>query len=170
MIDFLEGDTVVEAVRALAPRWRGCVVEFWIDNSAFQKSGAKGRSRAQRLNDLLRELFVLMVQYGFVIAWMWISTHDNINADHLSRGRPGDFLRTVYETGFWSADTVPQPGPMQGAKRTLPERRGAVPRELAAVTDAADADLAAAASELEAAAAALGAASTLDPGAVTTDG
>ena len=165
MIDFLEGDTVVEAVRALAPRWRGCVVEFWIDNSAFQKSGAKGRSRAQRLNDLLRELFVLMVQYGFVIAWMWISTHDNINADHLSRGRPGDFLRTVYETGFWSADTVPQPGPMQGAKRTLPERRGAVPRELAAVTDAADADLAAAASELEAAAAALGAASTLDPGA-----
>ena len=60
---------------------------------------------------------------------------------------------------------MPQPGPMQGAKRTLPERRGAVPRELAAVTDAADADLAAAASELEAAAAALGAASTLDPGA-----
>ena len=41
MIDFLEGDTVVEAVRALAPKWRGCVVEFWIDNSAFQKSGAK---------------------------------------------------------------------------------------------------------------------------------
>ena len=60
------------------------------DNQAFQRSGAKGRSRAQRLNDLLRELFVLMVQYGFVIAWMWISTHDNINADHLSRGCPFD--------------------------------------------------------------------------------
>ena len=83
----------------------------------------------------------------------------------MSRGRPGDFLRTVYETGFWSADTVPQPGPMQGAKRTLPERRGAVLRELAAVADAADADLAAAASELEEATAALDAESTLDPGA-----
>ena len=66
-IDFLEGDTVVVAVQRLAHKWRGCVVEFFIDNQSFQKSGAKGRSRAHRLNDLLRELFALMLQFGFVI-------------------------------------------------------------------------------------------------------
>ena len=49
----------------------------------------------------------------------------------LSRGRLGDFERTVDETGFWCtprcSDTVPQPGPLQVGERTLPERRGAVP-------------------------------------------
>ena len=70
-IDFLEGDTVVVAVQRLAHKWRGCVVEFFIDNQSFQKSGAKGRSRAHRLNDLLRELFALMLQFGFVIVrWL----------------------------------------------------------------------------------------------------
>ena len=120
-IDFLEGDTIVEAVRALAPKWRGCIVEFYCDNQAFQRSGAKGRSRAQRLNDLLRELFVLMIEFGFVISWLWISTHDNVNADHLSRGREADFLRTVYETGFWAVDTVVRRLPDAGRVRRLPE-------------------------------------------------
>ena len=100
-IDFLEGDTVVACVERLASRWRGCVVDFFIDNSAFLQSGAKGRSRANRLNDLLRELFGLMIKFGFVIAWTWIATDDNVNADHLSRGRVAEFFRTVYET--WSA-------------------------------------------------------------------
>ena len=47
-IDFLEGDTVVACVERLAHKWRGCVVQFFIDNSSFQKSGAKGRSKAHR--------------------------------------------------------------------------------------------------------------------------
>ena len=64
-IDFLEGDTVVACVERLASRWRGCVVTFFIDNSAFMQSGKKGRSRANRLNDLLRELFGLMIKFGF---------------------------------------------------------------------------------------------------------
>ena len=131
-IDFLEGDTIVEAVRALAPKWRGCIVEFYCDNQAFQRSGAKGRSRAQRLNDLLRELFVLMIEFGFVISWLWISTHDNVNADHLSRGREADFLRTVYETGFWAVDTVVRRLPDAGRVRRLPEKRGEIPRTVGA--------------------------------------
>ena len=49
----------------------------------------------------------------------------------LSRGRLGDFERTVDETGFGCtprcSDTVLQPGPLQVGERTLPERRGAVP-------------------------------------------
>ena len=39
-IDFLEGDTIVEAVRALAPKWRGCIVEFYCGNH--------GRLKCQR--------------------------------------------------------------------------------------------------------------------------
>ena len=44
-IDFLEGDTVVACVERLAHKWRGCMVQFFIDNAAFMQSGAKGRSR-----------------------------------------------------------------------------------------------------------------------------
>ena len=130
-IDFLEGDTVVACVERLAHKWRGCVVQFFIDNSAFMRSGAKGRSRAHRLNDLLRELFGLMIKFGFVIMWTWIATDDNVNADHLSRGRVAEFFRTVYETGVWTAATVPEPMPDVGRTRTLPEGRGALTCALA---------------------------------------
>ena len=78
-IDFLEGDTVVACVERLAHKWRGCVVQFFIDNSSFQKSGAKGRSKAHRLNDLLRELLALMIKFGFVITWTWIATEENVD-------------------------------------------------------------------------------------------
>ena len=39
LIDFLEGDTVVETVRRMARRWKGCMVKFYIDNMVFEKSG-----------------------------------------------------------------------------------------------------------------------------------
>ena len=118
------------AVQRLAHKWRGCVVEFFIDNQSFQKSGAKGRSRANRLNDLLRELFALMLQFGFVITWTWIATDDNVNADHLSRGRLDDFFRTVYESGLWTEETMPTPEPDAGR---VPLSRGDIARELAAL-------------------------------------
>ena len=49
---------VRRAVGAQVAGLRGAVLhrQFFIDNSSFQKSGAKGRSKAHRLNDLLREL------------------------------------------------------------------------------------------------------------------
>jgi len=131
-IDFLEGDTVVACVERLAHKWRGCVVQFFIDNSSFQKSGAKGRSKAHRLNDLLRELLALMIKFGFVITWTWIATEENVDADHLSRGRVDEFLRTVYERGVWTSTTVPEPMPDIGRVRTLPEGRGNLAGGLAA--------------------------------------
>ena len=131
-IDFLAGDTVVACVERLAHKWRGCVVQFFIDNSSFQKSGAKGRSKAHRLNDLLRELLALMIKFGFVITWTWIATEENVDADHLSRGRVDEFLRTVYERGVWTSTTVPEPMPDIGRVRTLPEGRGNLAGGLAA--------------------------------------
>ena len=125
-IDFLEGDTVVVAVRRLCSRWRQCVVPIGVDNMAFQRSAAKGRSRVDRLNDLVRELFALMVQYHFVLDFFWLSSEDNLLADDLSRDKEEAFLQHARATGFWSEDTVPERMPGTGEKRTLPDTRGAV--------------------------------------------
>ena len=38
LIDFLEGDTVVETVRRMARRWKGCMVKFYIDNMVSSRS------------------------------------------------------------------------------------------------------------------------------------
>ena len=64
-------------------------------------------------------------------SWTWIATDDNVNADHLSRGRVAEFFRTVYETGVWTEATVPEPMPDVGRTRTLPEGRGGLARSLA---------------------------------------
>ena len=86
-IDYLEGAAVLRAAENLGPTWRKKVVPIFIDNSAFQGAFRKGRSSAPRLNTLLRQLFHLSVQYDCVFEPTWISTHDNIFADTLSRGR-----------------------------------------------------------------------------------
>ena len=125
-IDYLEGDTVVLACARLAHLWRGCIVTIFCDNKAFQQSGAKGRSKAQRLNELVKELFLLMLRYEFIVNLVWICTEDNVNADHLSRDREGDFLEDAYapEHGCWAADTVPDRMEGAGRTRVLPEKRG----------------------------------------------
>lgn len=84
-IDFLEGDAVLMAVRDLASYWRGMVVPLYIDNRSFQLSAAKGWSRAERLSSQLRELFTIAVTHECVFEFHWISTHDNVLADALSR-------------------------------------------------------------------------------------
>eukprot|EP00965_Chrysotila_dentata_P072752 2404720-Pleurochrysis_carterae.AAC.1 len=37
-IEWLEGDTVLVALADLGHIWRGCVIPFNVDNSAFQRS------------------------------------------------------------------------------------------------------------------------------------
>ena len=101
-IDFLEGDTVLEACRERCRMWKGCIVPFGIDNQSFQKSAKKGRSKAHRLNTLLKELFVLQIQYGFVLNTFWISTDDNYLADHISRDREVAFLAALPSAEFLS--------------------------------------------------------------------
>jgi len=128
-IDYLEGDTVTVACQRLAHLWRGCVVSLYCDNKSFQASAAKGRSKAERLNSLVQELFLLMIKYDFILHVIWISTHDNVNADALSRVDGEEkFLREVYkpEHACWSPDTVPIRLDGAGRKRTLPEKRGVI--------------------------------------------
>ena len=126
-IDFLEGDTVTETVRRRAHGWRGKRVPFGCDNMSFERSAAKGRSRADRLNVLLREIFALMLHYGCVLQFYWLSSEDNLLADHLSRGREQEALEAAVELGFWSAEVTQQPDPDLGETRRLPERRGVLP-------------------------------------------
>ena len=126
LIDFLEGDTVVETVRRMCPRWRQCVVPFGVDNSAFQRSAAKGRSAVNRLNDLVRELFSLMVQHHFILDFFWLSSEDNLLADDLSRNKEEAFLQHARSSGFWPSHVTPERLQGTGDKRTLPESRGAV--------------------------------------------
>ena len=67
------------------PVWAGCLVGWRIDNSAFQLSVAKSRSRAERLNDIIRDIMYLQLKYGFVLDTSWIASEDNILPDDLSR-------------------------------------------------------------------------------------
>eukprot|EP00965_Chrysotila_dentata_P163979 5414103-Pleurochrysis_carterae.AAC.1 len=64
--------------------WRGCVVPFNVDNSAFQRSAVKSWSRAEHLAVQIRRLFMLQLDFGCVREINWISTADNFFADALS--------------------------------------------------------------------------------------
>ena len=120
-IDFLEGDSVYVAVCDLGAGWRECVVPFAIDNTAFQFSLAKWRSQAPRLQAIVRAIFREQVQGGFVLKPRWISTTDNVEADHLSRRREDEFLGAVYKSGFWDSGVLPRRHPLSGAIRQLGE-------------------------------------------------
>ena len=91
-IDWLEGKTVVLCLEDNGHCWGGQMVRFHIDNTSFQASAAKGWSHADRLNELLRELLFLTVKYNCIMVYDWISTHDNVLADPLSRFNESLFL------------------------------------------------------------------------------
>lgn len=91
-IDYLEGLTAVFCLEDNGPLWHGKLIHFHIDNQAFQASAVKGWSHADRINDLLRLLLFLTVKYNCIVLYHWISTHDNVLADPLSRDDEPTFL------------------------------------------------------------------------------
>lgn len=84
-IDALEADAVLVAVSELGVAWRERVVRLRVDNTAFQRSAVKGWSKAERLARVLRALFTVCIRYECVLEFEWLSTHDNVYADALSR-------------------------------------------------------------------------------------
>ena len=134
-IDYLEGDSALQCWREMGPSWYKKVVPHGIDNMAFERSAEKGRSKVERLNCLLREAFALQVHGTFVVETYWISTHDNVEPDLLSRDQEDKFLTTVYETGFWAPGTVPIRHGLAGTTRVLPEKRGELTLEDFAISN-----------------------------------
>ena len=136
LIDFLEGDTVSVAIRRLCPAWSGQIISFFVDNQSFERSGEAGRSRAERLNDILKEIFMLQITYNFVIKWFWIDTKRNRLSDHLSRNREDEFLRDAHGNGSEDSQSawwhlLPHVVPRRlddlvGRVRVLPEERGVI--------------------------------------------
>ena len=127
LIDYLEGDVVTQCTHQMAHLWRGCRVPSEVDNKAFQPSASKGRSKVDRLNDLVRELFYYMLKFGIIYTFYWLSSADNLLADLLSRPDGElELLRAAYDEGFWIADVVPNRLSPTGTlpTRTLPEIRG----------------------------------------------
>ena len=121
LIDELEGDTVLHAVERMGPHWKHKVVPFGIDNSAFQSSLAKSRSKAPRLDVLVRRLFYLQVKYSCILDSFWLSTEDNFLPDHLSRDREVECLRAAFESGFWPEGLIPLRHSEAGETRTFSE-------------------------------------------------
>ena len=52
----------------------------------------KGWSKATRLQELLMILFRRQLAGEYILRMFWLSTHDNVLADHLSRNREDEFL------------------------------------------------------------------------------
>ena len=92
MIDDLEGDAVLRAIRSMGPALENHRVIIYIDNSAFQLSLKKGWSKAARMTEIIKQLHELSVTYNCIFVPIWISTHDNIGADALSRSDLTRFL------------------------------------------------------------------------------
>ena len=118
-IDYLEGLTAVYCVYDNGHNWSGKVVHFHIDNQAFQASAVKGWSHADRLNDLLRHLLYFSVKYNCIILYHWISTHDNVLADPLSRDDEQQFLANAASPSS-TLHGPPQRHPDAGARRGGP--------------------------------------------------
>jgi hypothetical protein len=98
-IDYLEGKTVVLCVEDVGHLWSGKIIRFHIDNQSFQASAVKGWSHADRLNELLRDMLYLTVKFNVIISYEWISTHDNVLADPLSRIDEPLFLERAASSG-----------------------------------------------------------------------
>ena len=96
-IDYLEGDAVLRAAQELGHSWHRKVVPVYIDNSAFERSLHKGRSKAPRLNIILRQLFVLSVKHECIFETHWLASKDNVLADALSRGDLSRFKSALGE-------------------------------------------------------------------------
>jgi hypothetical protein len=119
-IDFLEGDTMISSVESQGPTWAKKLIRYKMDNQAFQKSAVKGWSRADRLNLLLKRLFVLQITGDFLLCFNWVSSADNEMADLLSReGGIERFPEAVKRRAFVDDPALLQAMPGAGRVRNL---------------------------------------------------
>ena len=135
-IDYLEGDTFIVAFRRMGQYWNHLMIRCWIDNMSFKGCMDKGRSKVERLNVLVREMYALSLEHQCVISPEFVPTLENGAADFLSRPavQLGDPIAQVTaiatEMHFWAPGTVAKVGPYAGGTRTLDEERGVLRKEV----------------------------------------
>ena len=97
------------------------LVPFGCDNRAFQLSHVAGRSRALRLQRILRRVFFFSVKWECYIDMFWLASEDNVLADLLSRDRLEEFWHHVSVSGYWATPHFErvQCYPDTGKPRTL---------------------------------------------------
>ena len=112
------------------------MIRCWIDNMSFKGCMDKGRSRVERLNVLVREMYALSLEHQCIISPGFVPTLENGAAVFLSRPavQLGDPIAQVTEIAvgmhFWAPGTVAVVGPYVGGTRTLEEERGVLRKEV----------------------------------------
>ena len=95
-IMILEADSAYRALKARAASLRGTRVDLYTDNQSFGLALRKGASsNSLELNDVLKKIFRLTLEFDFVVDVYWIPTECNHLADALSRKKIQEF--------FWHA-------------------------------------------------------------------
>ena len=111
---------MVHCIESQGPSWRQQWIPFGIDNQSFEKSAQKSWSRAERLNLLLKRLFVLQIKFDCLIRFFWLKSEDNSMADPLSREDGLEaFLAEVQRQAFVVPPAVIQGMPDAGRVRNL---------------------------------------------------
>ena len=76
---------VLLALRRWAPLWRNAYIVINTDNNGVLYSIRKGLSKNPLANNILRQILYLCAYYNITYDVSYISTHDNVIADALSR-------------------------------------------------------------------------------------
>ena len=84
-INVLETKALTRALQVFGPRMRDLVVQHFIDSTAALGATTKLVSKSPDMMDALRELYAELLKYRWEVHSEWISTHDNVGADRLSR-------------------------------------------------------------------------------------
>ncbi|KAJ7432306.1 hypothetical protein B0H11DRAFT_1612670, partial [Mycena galericulata] len=84
-IHWKEMFAVLRAAQIWGHLWRGLEIVFRIDNEAISTCLRTGSIDHPPTQALFREFALLAAQADFTFRPLWISTHDNVVADALSR-------------------------------------------------------------------------------------
>ena len=91
----MEALQLLVMTRILGSAWKGSTVAIELDSLGLKNTVGKGRHRDRKINDILKELFLLQVQHDFVIEPMWVRRCHNEAADALSKDDMDRFWKNV---------------------------------------------------------------------------
>lgn len=82
---FLELYNLLVMARVMGPGWTGCHVRAQVDNAALPRNARKGRGSTETESDMIREILLLQVRYGWSWELQWVPRERNEAADALSK-------------------------------------------------------------------------------------